>query len=375
MSKVKIRHYTIKRGKAFWQPTAKMRLAGFQSTPLGESGPDAWRIAEGLNAKWDSVRRSIEQVEPDAIALSSKPYPARSVGDSFHRFRMTPEWAAKAPATRVEYDRAWKYIEPVFARHKHHSVTMEVISTWRLSVEKSKGVREAHRCMKIWRALWNVSAAFGYCARGADPSLAVKNREAEGRKETYSYFEVKRLVKTALRNGQLGYACIVSLMWDGALSPIDGRSITAGQMRKDAKGRWFEYRRGKTGRQGVIAVSRQTERLLSWYLAKFYHGLDIAPGTVLFRTEKGMAFTKNRLTEIHAEMRVAAMLGDTRKLLDIRRSASTEALAGGVHGLGLSTMMANSLSQSNSLERTYLPIQIGKVRDIADARQEGRRNK
>ena len=38
-------------------------------------------------------------------------------------------------------------------------------------LEETVSLREAHRCLKIWRALWKVSAALGYCMREADPSL------------------------------------------------------------------------------------------------------------------------------------------------------------------------------------------------------------
>jgi hypothetical protein len=39
----KIRHYVMKRGKGFWQPTKKMKALGFGPAPCGPDGPGAWR--------------------------------------------------------------------------------------------------------------------------------------------------------------------------------------------------------------------------------------------------------------------------------------------------------------------------------------------
>jgi hypothetical protein len=58
----KIRHYVVKRKKAFWQPTRLMRANGFQSLPLGDHGPGAQRVAEQHNAEWDAYRKTAEFV-------------------------------------------------------------------------------------------------------------------------------------------------------------------------------------------------------------------------------------------------------------------------------------------------------------------------
>jgi hypothetical protein len=47
-------------------------------------------------------------------------------------------------------------------------------------IERTVSLREAHRCIKIWRALWRKLAALGYCVRDADPALGITNRAAKG---------------------------------------------------------------------------------------------------------------------------------------------------------------------------------------------------
>src|SRR5215510_9491633 len=110
MTRVKIRHLVRKRGQAFWQPTRKMRALGFYSVPLGTDGPDAWKLAEQWNTRWDKTRRG-EAPAPALMTAQSLPfdqaeeltvYPPRSLGEAFRRYRRTDEWKSKKPRTREE---------------------------------------------------------------------------------------------------------------------------------------------------------------------------------------------------------------------------------------------------------------------------------
>ena len=49
MTHIKVRHYVVKLGKGFWQPTKIMKALGFISIPCGDDGPDAWATAEIWN--------------------------------------------------------------------------------------------------------------------------------------------------------------------------------------------------------------------------------------------------------------------------------------------------------------------------------------
>jgi hypothetical protein len=65
--------------------------------------------------------------------------------------------------------------------------------------------------------------------------------------------------------------------------------------------------------------------------------------------------------------------GESRQLQDFRRSGTVEALAGKVAPTDLSSKMANSISQSTRLQKTYGPVQLASVRDADAARRRGRR--
>ena len=63
---------------------------------------------------------------------------------------------------------------------------------------------------------------------------------------------------------------------------------------------------------------------------------------------------------------------ETRQMADFRRTGSTEAIAGGARPESLSIKMANTLSASNRLHKTYVPVMLASVREVDEARMLGR---
>jgi hypothetical protein len=185
MGRVSIEHYTVKHGRGYWQPRAHMRKLGFYAVPCGPDGPAAWAIAQEWNRRWLAVRQGA--IPSRAMVTAGKNlspeqsetltiYPPRSLGEAFRRYRHTEEWRGKAARTREEWFRTWKQIKPIFGDLNPRTITLEDLSAWRKMVEDKISLREAHRCLKIWRALWKVAAALGYCVRDADPSLGCATR-------------------------------------------------------------------------------------------------------------------------------------------------------------------------------------------------------
>jgi hypothetical protein len=70
-------------------------------------------------------------------------------------------------------------------------------------------------------------------------------------------------------------------------------------------------------------------------------------------------------------VRQAVFPGDKRRLMDMRRSGTLEAIAGGAEGFGLAAKMANSIDHSNSLHRTYAPVDEVAVQNVDEARWGG----
>ena len=296
---------------------------------------------------------------------------SRSLGEAFSRYRRTEEWSKKAPRTREDWWRGWKWIKPVFGDCDPRTVTLEDVSALRQLVERKVSLREAHRCVKIWRAMWKVAAAMKYCVRDEDPSLGVRNRAAKGRSETWSEGEVVRLYKHAFRTGYDGLAAAMAIAWSTQLSPGDVRSLRASQLAKNATGAVFFQDRAKTGTPVGGVLTDRALAAFEAYIARL--GIELHGEAYIFRNRSGAPYSSDTLGDDFRDVR-AAVFGhrENRTLADFRRSGAIEAIAGGAKAEELAHAMGNTLSASNALYATYVPVNLVTIRSVMDARRRGR---
>jgi hypothetical protein len=367
MGTVKIPYYVVRpNGRGYWLPTRRMKAAGFDNVPCGVDGPAAWTTANEWNERWQAVRTGREPPP-------KRSWPRGSLGEAFERFRRTETWRQKAPRTREDWDRGWKWIEPVFGDVAPATVTLEHLDAWYWTLLGRTTVREAFGAMKTWRALWQVAASFGYCHKDFDPSAKIRRRTPKSRSATWTEGETVRLVKHAWRMGYRGLACIVAVAYDTGLAPVDARSLKASQKRQDRQGTRFEIPRAKTGQAALATLSRRTERLMAAYLAGL--GVELHDDAFVFRNRSGAPYSKDTLGDDFRKVRNALFPGDERKLMDMRRTAAVEALVGGADTGALAAKMANTIDDAKELQRTYLPVDLAAVRTADAARRLGRKRR
>ena len=99
--------------------------------------------------------------------------------------------------------------------------------------------------------------------------------------------------------------------------------------------------RAKTGKAAIGTISRRTERLITVYLAAL--GANLHPDAILFRNRSGNPYRQDTLADDFGTLREAIFPGDKRRLMDMRRSGTLEAIAGGAEGFALAAKMANSI--------------------------------
>lgn len=401
-------------GMGYWSPKKHMRDAGFANVRCGRDGPEAQAIAWMWAKRWKDHKAGKLTGNPREV------WPAGSLGEAFERFRRTSEWARKALRTREDWDRGWNLIKPVFGSQDPKTVTLEEMSLWYagdpedpeiphlLHDDPKKGgvgIREAHRAVKIWRALWQVAAALKYCKADEDPSFGIRRKTPKGRSERWDFEEVRRLVKRAIRMRRYGLACILATMWDSQFSPVDARTLRARHRAYDGGRLIFDRSEGRTkseeGQEKAVVgtLSRRSERLVRWYIAQQFGDADLHPDTILFlspgsqpvsrkatlegewggnhgggRPRQQAPYSKDLLSKDFARVREAEFgVSETRKMIDMRRSASVEAVAGQVDPGALAAKMGNTIDESRELQKTYLPAQVAVVRLADEARLVGRR--
>ena len=357
-----------------------MRRFGFSLVRCGKDGPEAWAIADAWNQRWQAFRKGEAPAPADASKLSrdqaeaARRYPPGSIGAAFQVYIRTPEWGARALSSRIKvWWPAWYRIRDMWGDVAPDTITFEQMSRWRAALEKAHGRGVAHKTIRVWRTLWKILLGMKV-ARTADPTLGIRNRAPAPRWQRWSEGEVVRLVKMAWRRGYRGLACVIAVAWDTQFSPVDVRTLRE-RHRGVAAGRLIFDRqvdgRAKTGRAAIGTVSRRTERLVANYLDGL--GTERLPDAVLFRTRSGGPYREDTLGDDFATVRELTFPGDKRRLMDMRRSGVVEAIAGDVGPLGLSAKLANSIERSNTLHKTYAPLDIEAVRNADAARLKGRR--
>jgi hypothetical protein len=139
----------------------------------------------------------------------------------------------------------YRRIKPVFGDRDPRTVTLEDLDAWRAMIEQTVSLREAHRCVKIWRALWRKLAAL---LRALCRSVTRHHQPAaKGRSAVWTEGEVVRLFKRACRERYYGLAATIAVLWSTQQSPGDVRTLRASQMVTDGAGAVFFTDRAKTG--------------------------------------------------------------------------------------------------------------------------------
>jgi hypothetical protein len=389
----KIRYLLYVSGKWRWRPTKTMRAHGFKLINFEKelTAADMAR-AIALNAEWDRVRTGAQ----DAAGEPEHVYPAGSVGEGYQRATKlrAAERAAKGivrskeQIKRDDWPRAWKWLGSVFADRDPKTVSPEALLALRSRVTQRVSATEAHRVIKVWRALWKKLEAFGYCTDKdgprSDPSLAFSNTAPDPRQEVWQHTEVVQLVDCAWQRGKQGLAALMAVIWDSMLSPGDARALTPGQRARDTQGAIFFLDRAKTGRAAVGTLTPWSEQILENYMASL--GVDLLDNAPVFRTAgsvpgpKGgrrwlpQPYSTSKMDRDFREVR-AAVFGDNeqRQLADMRRSGAVEGDAGAGSLTDQSNKMANTVAASSRLRKTYNPVNVVSARRFDEARERGRR--
>jgi hypothetical protein len=357
-----------------------MKAFGFQIIRCGPDGPDAWRIAETWNAKWQAVRNGDAPPPIDLSKLkrdeaeAARRYPPGCIGAGFQAYIRTPEWSSRALSARIKvWWPAWYRIRDMWGDVNPNTITFDQMSRWRAALEKQHGRGVTHKTLRVWRTFWKIMEGMRV-AVVADPSRGIRNRGPNPRYQRWSEGEAVRLVKGAWRNGFRGLACIIAVAWDSQFAPVDIRTLRA-RHRAVVDGRLIFDRqaegRVKTGRAAIGTLSPRTERLVRIYLDSFK--VELLPDAILFRNRSNNPYRDDTLGDDFRTVRELVFPGDQRRLMDIRRSGVVEAVAGDAGPLGLAAKLANSIQRSNDLHRTYAPVNLEAVRNTDDARLKGRR--
>jgi integrase len=374
----RIRFYVIKcNGRAYWQPSPPLRELGFRSMPLGRDGPEARAKAVRMNQE---AERTLNEAE-NPVRRSD--YMPGTLGDFFERYQRTEAWAAKEANSHKDYYRVWPVIDSMevdganIARKRLTQIsTADSEGFHRQMHQRAENgeCSESHRyrVLKVWRALLNAAESYQLIVKA--PIGKVTNPQPAGRSGIFLASEIEDLQRGAEAAGRWGLALGIAIAYDTGLSPVDVRSITPGNVVGGGDERWVETHRKKTKRPQKHALSSETCQRLDAYLERAEAAdIDLPQDEPLLRQPDGWRpYIKDRWERHFRLTRAEVMPGDTRVMLDIRRTANVEADIGGMSREDRAELLANNLHKSSFLEATYTPSTVVKSRQSLEKRQRAR---
>lgn len=346
-----------------------MRALGFLPKPLGPDAPPAWAEAQSLYEKWLRARDGSETFTLEET------YPPGSLGEYYRLFKAKSKaWRKKALRTKEDYERAWKHIGPHLGRKTITKISVTDIEDFEEVLDTTLSPSERYRVMKCLRALF-ADAIVRLRLNIKSPALAVANPQPQGRSQIWLGLEIQKLIAGAYELEMDGMAVAIMIAWDTLFSPVDVRTLTKQQLRRDAVGWYLHRSRTKTDREAFGHLMDETAAALQAYLKEL--GAELLPTAALIRRKSGKAYAqgvsgKNYFAQDFRAVRAHVFPGDQRQFLDIRRSGNVEADAAGADKSTMAELLANSMDSSAFLDATYTPATVSKARQIAVTRKEGR---
>ena len=101
---------------------------------------------------------------------------------------------------------------------------------------------------------------------------------------------------------------------------------------------------------------------------------DLLPVKRGGRPRNPVPYTRDKLVSDFAELRQELFgSGETRRLMDMRRTGSVEASAGGASVEAMAAKMGNSIDENRKLQKDYMPVNAAAIRTVDEARKKGRK--
>jgi len=143
-------------------------------------------------------------------------------------------------------------------------------------------------------------------------------------------------------------------------------------MARGSVGEAFFTERGKTGTPVGGVLSTRAIAALTAYLERL--GVELHGDAYIFRNRSGAPYSSDTLGDDFRDVRAVEFGPFDRRTIghDFRRTGAVEAITGGAKVEQLAHAMGNTLSASNALFATYVPVNVATLRDVMAARRAGR---
>lgn len=326
--RVRVRHMVQRRGRWFWQPTRKMKAAGFFSEALGEDVGAAAQRAEALNADWDRVRRE------GAVAAPQR----GTVAWLADLYQKAPEYRALASSTRRQFDRLALLLKADFGPVHIAAVERRHIKAWWRELIDKVSLDHANRMVnKALRPLIRAAMDEGLIA--VNPASDLNLTGTPPREQIWEPAEIAALCAAA----RPSIALAVRLGLEIGQRPGDILRLTWTQW----DGRSVSLRQGKTGAWVDVLATPELKA-----------ALDAAPRRavqVVVNEATGRPYEHTNFNAVFRRARKAAGCPSDKLFMDLRRTCVVNLGRAGCTVPEIAAVTGHSIKTVEAILRVYLP--------------------
>lgn len=368
----KIKYSRVKGSTRYWEPSRKLRSLGFTPKKWIE-GP------EGREAARMETARAMKALD------TGHARPTYGEGSLAHywiavfypRQQRRMDAGKIKPRTLEDYRVAWLHINTRMGRKLVDKINLDDCEQFFDWLTQNHTPKVRHRCLTKLKEV--MAHAVTDRLIPSNPAALVKNPAPKPRNAVFSHHEIQKLIDTASQRGMQSMSLIIRVMYETARAPVDARSLTLSDLAVDHDGPYINRPRAKTSVDGYQPISQELYDDIMRYVSD--QGIQPLPETLIFRQHKPKRGSRipthwrddSDFSKDFAIVRKAA-LGpeETRKAMDIRRTANLEARLGGATPEERASLLANSLDKSKTLDATYSPATLAEARSAIAARVKGR---
>lgn len=325
MDKWKPRYVVQKHGFWYWQPTKKLKEAGFNLMRLSDVKSEAYIQAERINADVDAWRKKGAEPNKGTMGWLRRVY---TQDDAFKNLK---------PRTRSDYI---KQIEAILAWTKPHrpvaSLTPKVIKAWYLEKRDQHGERQAKYRMQVLSILMNFAITEGVIT--INPCKAVKVKTPKPRSQLWEREDIDAILKVAPR---VVRRAILLALYTGQ-RPGDVLKMTY----HDYNGQSIMVTQAKTNVKLEIVALPELQKELA---DKIRSSIFLVP------TYKGTPFKVESFDKEFGKARAAAGVDAGLRFNDFRRTSVVNLARAGCTVPEIVGITGHSINTCQTILDTYLP--------------------
>lgn len=306
MARMNVRYVNERGGAFYFQPSAKMKEAGFRPEALGRDPVTAFARGKALNDEWQAIRAGLKQAH-DTIVEGTLIWAIR-------RYQESTWWSSLAASTQGEATRHLAYIEacPLAKAHVGRIQRPDVREVYD-KCAAARGIWKANEVHKYLCRVLSYCVERGWIAQNPASKMGIK--DPKPRRVVWTPEQVALFIDRAAAEGFTGWARAVSMGYDSGQDLM----VILGRQWSHLDGEGIDFRRQKTGIASWSPCSPRTLELLAGPRTSTYICTTPMGRPINSRSYFGRVFR-----QIREDLGLPPL-----RFRDLRRTVGTEIYAGG----------------------------------------------